>query len=77
MFQYFKYSDQIASQKTKVFQLKNEVNVTMRAEGQVSRIKPEIEKMQTLLEDFEEIVDQKLDLLRTEAAQKSSSWDLR
>ena len=42
----------------------------MRAECRVSRVKPEIEKMQTLLEDYEEIVDKKLDLLRTEAAKK-------
>ena len=42
----------------------------MRAESCVNRVKPEIEKMQTLLEDYEEIVDKKIHLLRIEAAQK-------
>ena len=73
LLQYFRYCDQLACQKTNILKFKVEVNVIVRAEGRVSRIKPEIEKMQTLLEDYEEIVEQKIDLLRTQSAQKSHS----
>ena len=81
LLQYFKYCDQLAGQKANILKLKVEVNVIVRAEGRVSRVKPEIEKMQTLLEDYEERVDQKLDTLRTESAQKGlfprSSQEIR
>ena len=73
LIQFFKYCDQLAGQKTENIKLKVKVNFIVRAEGRVSRVKPEIKKMQTLLEDYEEIVDQKLDLLRTEPAQKNPS----
>ena len=73
LLQYFKYSEQLAGQKAKIPKLKIELNVIGRAEGRECRVKPEIEKMQTLLEEYEEIVDQMLDLLTTEAAQKSPS----